>query len=112
MRTCFGVFADLLEVGVQKDIAMMGVSAGCDQLLSIVAVFAEYGAGFSGRFAFITLIAGAWHPTLYPQARDVLLRHDTCVLVHHPPGDKLWPWEKVDAFLGDVPAAARPRTPW
>ena len=71
LRTCYRVFADLLALGVQKEIAMMGVSAGCDQLLSILSGLFEYGADFTGRFAFITLIAGAWHPTLYPLAADV-----------------------------------------
>ena len=85
----------LRALGVKPSLKFLGVSAGVDMILSIVATQVKYTFAKKFRTAFFTAIAGAYHPTLYDDALRYFERDVTRVLVHHHVDDKLCPWGPV-----------------
>ena len=91
----------LTERGLSKDVSFIGVSAGVDTVLSLVSEQTDLARGGGLRIQQVVLIAGVYHPTVFPAAWQVLQRENAGVLVHHHEKDKLCPWGPAKQFWAD-----------
>ena len=111
VRVLMGVIDELFDLGLQREVSLIGASAGVDQIMTVAAALHGSFAPPDVRVPFIAPIAGAFHPTVFPLAAKAFLHHGTHVLVHSHKRDTHCPWEKVKDFWAklqeDMRAARR-----
>ena len=92
------VISGLINLGINPDLSLIGVSAGVDQIMTLASEFGHFSEPSKPRLAFLVPIAGAYHPTIFPLAAEVIREHGTHVLVHSHRDDECCPWEKLDDY--------------
>ena len=106
VRYCWELCQLLRTLHTKQEVYMLGVSAGVDSILSLVACQpSEYHDVFTIK-TFVA-IAGAYHPSLYTQVHKRFRSNNTCVIVHHHERDQYSDWNRVCPswvqMTGDIP---------
>mgnify|MGYP005648149507 CR=1 FL=1 len=66
------VISGFIELGIDPDLTLIGVSAGVDQIMTLASEFGHFSEPAKPRLAFLVPIAGGYHPTIFPAAAIVI----------------------------------------
>jgi hypothetical protein len=102
LEACIRVWTvvDLLvqDYGAKPKVSMIGVCAGVDQALSLVASQSYFqGTDVTSHVEYFVATAGAFNEDLFKTSLPVFLSHSTYVIVLHHEWDKLCSWREVES---------------
>ena len=95
------LLTELICLGAEPSLALLGVSAGVDRILSIVEYFQEYQLS-DICIESVTAISGDFHPKLFKSTSLYLQARDVKVFVFHHEGDTLCVWPPVKKAWEDM----------
>ena len=91
---------ELVSYGLCSTVSFIGISAGVDTVLSLVSSINDDSRTRGGEIQVrqVVLIAGVYHPEVFPKAWKILRRDGAGILVHHHEKDRLCPWPPAERF--------------
>ena len=97
-RSFWAIVRGFLEHGMISRVSFMGISAGVDAVMSMIAEKSTQSSWSLPRIQHAVLVAGVCQPKVFRCAAEVLKNDKACVLVHHHCKDHLCPWPPAKSF--------------
>ena len=102
VNTFWNLYDGLVELGMTRSMSMIGMSAGVDRCLAVLAHAGDARPRHKFVCTHFVAICGAFHSFLYKRAKDVFISHRSRVIVVHHQDDKLCPWPPVEVAWEDI----------
>ena len=102
VRTFWNLYDGLVDLGMDRVMSMIGMSAGVDRCLAVLAHAAEVRPRHRFTCTHFVSICGAFHPFLYEWAKEIFILHRCRVIVVHHKDDWLCKWPPVQAAWEEI----------
>ena len=100
--TFWNLYDGLVDLGMDPVMSMIGMSAGVDRCLAVLAHAEEVRRRHRFTCTHFVSICGAFHPFLYERAKEVFILHRCRVIVVHHQDDWLCKWPPVQAAWQEI----------
>ena len=102
VRSFWKLYDGLVDLGMDRVMSMIGMSAGVDRCLAVLAHAAEVGPRYGFTCSHFVSICGAYHPFLYKRAKEIFITQRCRVIVVHHKDDRLCEWPPVQAAWEEI----------